>query len=101
MVSEERDVTVIELWFLFVSKSYSFNSCLDNDEVNFEFCYIKNNNETKPGCIFDENLVNFDRPDDIEEIIDNSQTVKRTETLSYKPLPSLCNELYSVMKKNN
>ena len=65
------------------------------------FFYIKNNNETNPGCIFDENLVNFDRPDDIEEIIDNSQTVKRTETLSYKPLPSICNELYSVMKKNN
>ena len=59
------------------------------------------NNETELGWTFDENLVNFDQPDDIEKIIDNIQTIKSTETLSYKSFSSICNKLYSVMKNNN
>ena len=46
-------------------------------------------------------MVNFDQPDDIEKIIDNIQTIKSTETLSYKSFSSIYNKLYSVMKNNN
>ena len=81
-------------------KIQTFHSCLDNNECNFEFFDINNNNETEPGCIFDENLVNFNQPDDIEEINDNFKTIESTETLSHKSYLSICNDLYSVMKNN-
>ena len=42
-------------------KMYTFDSCLDNNEDNFEIFDINNNNDTKHWCIFDENLVNFDQ----------------------------------------
>ena len=84
MISEKIDITVIQLWSLFVSKNiYTFDSCLNNDEDIFDFKIH--------GCIFDDNLVNFDQPDDIMEIMDNSQTIESTDTLSYKSFSSICN----------
>ena len=46
-------------------------------------------------------LVNFEEYDDIVEIIGNRQLNESTETLSYKSFPSIYNEFYSVIKKNN
>ena len=82
-------------------KIYAFHSCLENDEDNLEIFDIHNNNETELGWTFDENLVNFDQPDDIEEMIGNIQTIESTEILSYQSFSSICNKLYSVMKNNN
>ena len=79
---------------------YTFDSYLDNNEDNFEFFDINNNNETEPGCIFDENLFNFNQPDDNEEKRNNLKSILFTETLSYKSFILICNELYNVMKNN-
>ena len=51
--------------------------------------------------IFDENLVNFNQPDDVEGKGDKSTTILCTKTLSYKSFISICNELYIDMKNNN
>ena len=65
------------------SKILTFYSCLDNNEDNFEFFDINNNNETKLGCIFDENLIHFDQPDDTKEINNNFITIESSATLLY------------------
>ena len=51
--------------------THIFDSCLGNDEDNYVFFHINNNNKTEPGCIFDEHLVNLDQSDDAVEMIDN------------------------------
>ena len=53
----------------FSPKMYRFDSYLDNNENNFEIFDINNNNEMEPGCMFDENLVNFDQLDEIEKLM--------------------------------
>ena len=63
---------------------YTFDSCQDNDEDNFDIFDIHNNNKTVAGCTFDDNLGNLDQSDDIVEIICICQTIESTETLSNK-----------------
>ena len=81
-------------------KYIHIDSYLDNNEDNFDFFDINNNNETEPGCTFDEDLFNFNQPDDNEEIRNNLKSILFTETLSYRLFILICNELYNVMKNN-
>ena len=45
-------------------------------------------------CTFDDNLVNLKYLDKCIEITDTSTTNKSTNTLSYKLVSSICDELY-------
>ena len=81
MLVSEKETSQSFNYGSYTSPKYSYL----NDEDNFDIFYINNNNETEPVCIFDENLGNFDQPDDIVEIIDNRQLIESTETLSYEP----------------
>ena len=55
-----------------------------NDEDKFDIFGINNNNENEPVCLFDEYLGNFDEPVNNEKKINNCQSTKSTETISYK-----------------
>ena len=79
---------------------YAFNSCLDNNEDNFENFDINHNNETEPDYIFDEKLVNFDQLDGIEVINDDFKTIESTETYLINHINQICNDLYCVMNNS-